>query len=89
MALGDRAARPDQVLADVARVAGVPLARDSVVDDARVTWDEVPGVIPPEDRADLLGRLDGLDGIGVAGAWLAGNGLAAVVSQAKEVARCV
>ena len=88
VALADVGASLVRVLDDVGLILGTPVAAGDVIDHARVHWDGVPRVLAAQERGDLLGRLAG-SGIGVAGAWLAGNGLAAVVSQAREVARCV
>lgn len=88
VALDDGEADLERVLADVGLVLGSPIAAGDVIDHARVRWDGVPRVLAAQERAGLLGRLAGR-GIGVVGAWLAGNGLAAVVSQAREAARCV
>lgn len=81
-------------LADVEALTGVRIAPAEVLDSLLVRWD---GTLPPvtpayRARTDrLLAQVEDLGrtqpGLRVAGAWVAGTGIAAVVSQARQVAR--
>ncbi|TRY19572.1 FAD-dependent oxidoreductase [Tessaracoccus rhinocerotis] len=72
------------VLGDLSRILGLELGPEHVVDSHQVTWTEMPRVIHPPEREELIASVRRLEGLTVAGAWLAGNGLAAVVASAKE-----
>lgn len=73
-----------QVLGDLSLILGLELGPEHVVDSHQATWTEMPRVVQPAARDELLASVQRLEGLSVAGAWLAGNGLAAVVASAKE-----
>lgn len=73
-----------QVLANTSRILGVELGAEHLVDSHQATWTEMPRVVGAQERHALLQSVTKLEGLSLAGAWLAGNGLAAVVSSAKE-----
>ena len=83
--------RPDVdlgvALADIRVLTGRRIAPDDVIDSALVRWD---GTLPPADPDHrervqrLRARLEGLPGLALAGAWVAGTGIAAVVEDARR-----
>ncbi|RMB59837.1 protoporphyrinogen/coproporphyrinogen oxidase [Tessaracoccus antarcticus] len=73
-----------QALADASLLLGIELAERDVVDFAVLDW-EMPTAMPPEDLAVLTEGLAHVDGLAVTGAWVAGNGIAAVVKAAQDV----
>lgn len=73
-----------QALADASLLMGVDLAPDDVVDFTVIDW-EMPSAMPPAARTGLLEKLTRFEGLAVTGAWVAGNGIAAVVRAAQEV----
>lgn len=75
---------PQHVLRDLSLVLGVELGPEHVLATHQATWTEMPRVIASVERDELLQSVGQLDGLSMAGAWLAGNGLAAVVASAKE-----
>ena len=74
-----------QVLADASLLLGIELTDEDVSGFQVLSW-EMPTAITPEAHAALLERLSKYDGLAVTGAWVAGNGIAAVVKAAAEVA---
>lgn len=75
------------VLADVSTLLGLELTVDDVVAHHQATWTEMPKLFTGPDRERLDEQVARLEDISMAGAWLAGNGLAAVVRSAKEAAQ--
>lgn len=75
----------EQVLADASLLLGIELEDAHVVDFAERAW-EMPSALTATAHAGLLDELSRFDGLAVTGAWVAGNGIAAVVQAAKEVA---
>ena len=77
----------DRALADIRVLTGRRIAPDDVIDSALVRWD---GTLPPADPDHrervqrLRARLEGLPGLALAGAWVAGTGIAAVVEDARR-----
>jgi oxygen-dependent protoporphyrinogen oxidase len=85
----DLAALTDLALRDAAAVLGVPLRPDQVRASARVRWRQGLPVPSPEHRstvARVRAAVAELPGLAVAGAWVAGNGLASVVPDARAAA---
>ena len=74
-----------QALSDASLLVGVGLAERDVVDFAVLDW-EMPTAMPPAAQVVLQEKLARLPGLAVTGAWVAGNGIAAVVQAAREVA---
>jgi len=80
----------DLAVADAAELLGTPLTRRHLVDSAVVTWSDVqPPALPGRAAAVAAvgSAVDALPGLALAGAWVAGTGLAAVVTQARALAR--
>ncbi|MEO7587117.1 MAG: FAD-dependent oxidoreductase [Arachnia sp.] len=73
-----------QALSDASLLLGVTLEQREVLDFAVLDW-EMPTAMPTDELTALRLRLARLDGLAVTGAWVAGNGIAAVVAAAKEV----
>jgi len=83
--------RPDVdlgvALADIRVLTGRRIAPDDVIDSALVRWD---GTLPPaapdhrERVQRLRARLEGIPGLVLTGAWVAGTGIAAVVEDARR-----
>ena len=73
-----------QTLSDASLLLGVELGEQDVADFAVLEW-EMPTALPGAARAELEHSLARYDGIAVTGAWVAGNGIAAVVRAAREV----
>jgi len=77
-------------LRDAGSLLGVPLVSAQVVGSGRVRWSGSLPLPSPAHRALVAAaRTDiaALPGLEVCGAWLAGNGLAAVVADARAVGR--
>ncbi|WP_240646048.1 NAD(P)/FAD-dependent oxidoreductase [Georgenia sp. SYP-B2076] len=88
---GEDLAGVDAALAlrDAAALLGVPLQAGQVLDARVVHREGALAAATPAHRdqvAALVARTDALPGLGLAGAWVAGTGLAAVVPHAQEVA---
>ena len=77
----------DRALADIRVLTGRRIAPDDVIDSALVRWD---GTLPPaapdhrERVQRLRARLEGIPGLVLTGAWVAGTGIAAVVEDARR-----
>lgn len=74
----------EQSLADTSLLLGVELSQQDVLDFAVHAW-EMPTAIAADARAELEDSLSRFDALSVTGAWVAGNGIAAVVKAAQEV----
>ncbi|MGV8847209.1 protoporphyrinogen/coproporphyrinogen oxidase [Tessaracoccus sp.] len=74
-----------QSLADASLLLGVELGEQDMEEFAVLEW-EMPTALPTAAHADLQDQLSRLAGLAVTGAWVVGNGIAAVVSAAQEVA---
>ena len=75
---------------DASVLLGVPLAPAQVVGSGRVRWSGSLPLPSPAHRALVAAARAGvasLPGLEVCGAWLAGNGLAAVVADARAAGR--
>jgi len=86
--LGDGGATGDvsveQALADASVLLGVPLGADRLVGSARVVWS---GVVPGGvDRHASRALAESVAGRWACGAWVAGQGLASVVADARDLA---
>lgn len=85
IAYGEAPSR-QQVVADASLLMGVELTEDDVSGFEVLRW-EMPRAITAEARAALGRQLSVYEGLTVTGAWVAGNGIAAVVAAAvAEVA---
>jgi oxygen-dependent protoporphyrinogen oxidase len=87
-------ARPDvdTALRDAAVLLGVPLSPAQLEGHAVVRWTQAlprPSAEHARVVADVRAAVDPLAGIAVCGAWVAGNGLASVVPDARAAARSV
>ena len=74
-------------LRDASALLGAPLDASHLVASARVRWSQSLPKPSPAHRAAVAAALAGaatLPGLAVCGSWVAGNGLAAVVAQARE-----
>ncbi len=79
-------------LRDASALLGVPLDASQVVASARVRWAQSLPKPSPAHRAAVAAALAGaatLPGLTVCGSWVAGNGLAAVVAQARTAGASV
>ncbi len=74
-----------QVLADASLLLGIELTSADVTGFEVLSW-EMPTALTPEAHAVLIEKLSKYQGLAVTGAWVAGNGIAAVVKAAQEVA---
>lgn len=78
-------------LADASTLLGVPLTRDDMAAGMVVHWnDSLPPPTPAhrERVSELTRNVANLPGLGVTGAWVAGNGLAPILPHAEaEAAR--
>lgn len=74
-----------QVLADASLLLGITLSDDDVSGFEVLQW-EMPTALTPEARVGLHTKVARWPGLTVTGAWVVGNGIAAVVQAAKEVA---
>ncbi|WP_258725455.1 protoporphyrinogen/coproporphyrinogen oxidase [Cellulomonas sp. NS3] len=86
----DPAALAALALRDASTLLGVPLRPEQVRGTARVAWSQsLPR--PSAAHRDVVARVrtavEGLPGVAVCGAWVAGNGLASVVPDARRAAR--
>lgn len=82
----------DLALRDAATLLGVPLAPDRLVGHAVVRWTQAlprPSAAHQAVVRDVRAAVGALDGAAVCGAWVAGNGLASVVPDARAAARSV
>ncbi len=73
-----------QVLADASLLLGIHLTDDDVSGFEVLHW-EMPTALTPEAHSALVQKLLKYEGLAVTGAWVAGNGIAAVVKAAAEV----
>lgn len=79
-------------LRDASVLLGVPLGPESVVDTARVSWANVRPAAALGRRAHLEAFREAvapLEGVAVAGTWIAGTGLASVLPHAAETAALI
>lgn len=80
----------DLALRDAATLLGVPLTRDQLVGHAVVRWTQALPRPSAAHQAVVRAVRDAVgdrDGVAVCGAWVAGNGLASVVPDARAAAR--
>jgi oxygen-dependent protoporphyrinogen oxidase len=88
----DDAAVASRVLADASSILGVALKPGEVLDFLRTSWPEGVSALDPAD-ADAVNEAslaaEGRAGVHIAGAWIAGTGLASVVSHARQVAAAI
>lgn len=80
----------DTALADATTMLGVELGRDRLLDSRVIHWDGSLVPQTPEARATVAGltALAGkTDGLVLAGAWVAGSGLAAVIPHGLKAVR--
>lgn len=78
-----------RALEDAGALLGVPLAEASVAGFALTSWNDSLAFATVGHKArvrQLLAGVDEVPGLDVAGAWVAGTGLAATVEQARVVA---
>ena len=73
-----------QTRADASLLLGIDVEEGHVKDFAQVDW-EMPSAITPAGHALLMEKVARFEGLAVTGAWVAGNGIAAVVRAAQEV----
>jgi protoporphyrinogen/coproporphyrinogen III oxidase len=88
----DRDALVAQALRDASVLLGVPLAADKLVGSAVVRWSQAlprPSAAHREAVGAVRTAVAGLPGVAVCGAWVAGNGLASVVPDARDAARAL
>ena len=71
-----------QAISDAALLLGREV---HALDFALVRWPAVPRALPPAERAQLHAALP--DGLRVAGAWVAGNGIEAAIASGWEAAK--
>lgn len=79
-------------LRDAAAVLGVPLAPEQVRASARVSWSQglpVPSAAHRRTVQQVRAAVGEVPGLAVVGAWVAGNGLASVVPDARATARAL
>lgn len=77
-------------LRDASALLGVPLRPEQVLGTARVAWSQSlprPSAAHRDVVARVRAAVEGLPGVAVCGAWVAGNGLASVVPDARRAAR--
>ncbi|MBO3086120.1 protoporphyrinogen/coproporphyrinogen oxidase [Cellulomonas fengjieae] len=82
----------DTALRDAAVLLGTPLGRDQLLGSAVVRWTQAlprPSAEHARVVAAVRASVDQLPGVTVCGAWVAGNGLASVVPQARAAARAM
>ncbi|KQY46542.1 NAD(P)/FAD-dependent oxidoreductase [Cellulomonas sp. Root137] len=91
---GEEGAEPDvdTALRDAAVLLGTPLSPEQLVGHAVVRWTQaLPR--PSAEHARVVGEVraavEALPGVAVCGAWVAGNGLASVIPDARGAARSV
>jgi oxygen-dependent protoporphyrinogen oxidase len=76
-------------LRDASTLLGVPLSAAQVVASARVAWSQAlprPSAAHSATVARVRTAVAGVPGLAVCGAWVAGNGLASVVPDARHAA---
>ncbi|AEE44384.1 protoporphyrinogen/coproporphyrinogen oxidase [Cellulomonas fimi] len=86
----DRAELVELARRDASVLLGVPLPASAVRGHAVVRWTQAlprPSAAHQEAVAALRAAASTLPGVAVCGAWVAGNGIAAVVPQARDAAR--
>ena len=79
-------------LRDASVLLGTPLSSEQVEGHAIVRWTEAlprPSAAHAQVVADVRAAVEPLAGVAVCGAWVAGNGLASVVPDARAAARSV
>ncbi|MEV7974101.1 FAD-dependent oxidoreductase [Cellulomonas sp. NPDC089187] len=79
----------DLALRDASAILGVPLDRSALRASARVTWRQglpVPSAAHRETVRRVRAAVVQVPGLAVAGAWVAGNGLASVIPDARQAA---
>ena len=86
--------QPDvgQALRDASVLLGTPLSAEQVEGHAVVRWTQAlprPSAAHARVVADVRAAVEALPGVAVCGAWVAGNGLASVVPDARAAARSV
>ncbi|WP_456787208.1 protoporphyrinogen/coproporphyrinogen oxidase [Cellulomonas sp. P5_C5] len=86
--------RPDAdvALRDASVLLGTPLSADQLRGHAVVRWTQAlprPSAAHARVVADVRAAVEPLAGVAVCGAWVAGNGLASVVPDARAAARSV
>lgn len=74
----------EQVLKDASLLLGIELTEQDVSGFQVLSWD-MPTAISPDAHAQLVTQLSKHRGLTVTGAWVAGNGIAAVVKAAAGV----
>ena len=77
----------DLALADIRVLTGRRIVPDDVIDSALVRWDGTLPPVAPDHRERvqrLRARLEGIPGLVLTGAWVAGTGIAAVVEDARR-----
>ncbi|KQS98527.1 protoporphyrinogen/coproporphyrinogen oxidase [Cellulomonas sp. Leaf395] len=82
----------DVALRDASVLLGTPLSRGQLEGHAVVRWTQAlprPSAAHARVVADVRAAVEPLAGIAVCGAWVAGNGLASVVPDARAAARSV
>lgn len=82
----------DLALRDASVLLGTPLSAEQVEGHAVVRWTQAlprPSVDHAQVVADVRAAVEPLAGVAVCGAWVAGNGLASVVPDARAAARSV
>ena len=87
-ALGDSALTA-LALRDASTLLGVALSPDQVLASARVAWSQAlprPSSAHSAMVARVRAAVAGVPGLAVCGAWVAGNGLASVVPDARRAA---
>ncbi|RHA43754.1 protoporphyrinogen/coproporphyrinogen oxidase [Cellulomonas rhizosphaerae] len=89
---GEAEAAPDvaTALADASTLLGTPLAEADVIGHATVRWTQAlprPSAAHRDWVAAVRSALADQPDVAVAGAWVAGNGLAAVIPDARAAAR--
>ncbi len=85
----DAAPTVDTALRDASTLLGVPLGRDQVLGHATVRWSQAlprPSATHRAAVAQVRAAVAELPGAAVCGAWVAGNGLASVVPDARSAA---
>ncbi|GEL98523.1 protoporphyrinogen/coproporphyrinogen oxidase [Cellulomonas terrae] len=82
----------DLALRDASVLLGTPLSAAQLEGHATVRWTQAlprPSADHARVVADVRAAVDGLPGVAVCGAWVAGNGVASVVPDARAAARSV
>lgn len=79
-----------QALRDIATLTGAHIEPDAVIDHRLVRWDETLAPMTPAHRERvqrLTQQVDAAGGLALTGAWVAGSGVAGVVTHARTAAR--